>query len=97
MVHLHVHAKSLFILVYTLQVCPPGLHLSLGIFQRLFDLMEEECHLLDLKTSTITSDYVNANTFDAYIKTKTAIKTLEEEKKSLLTEMEQARQVLAYF
>ncbi len=27
---------------------PPGLHLTLGIFYRIFSLLEEECHLLDL-------------------------------------------------
>jgi len=31
------------------KVCPPGLHISLGIFQRLFDLLEAECHNLDLQ------------------------------------------------
>ena len=30
-----------------MQVCPPGLHISLGIFYRLFQLMEDECHVLD--------------------------------------------------
>ncbi|XP_064402593.1 uncharacterized protein LOC135348339 isoform X1 [Halichondria panicea] len=29
------------------QVCPPGLHISLGIFYRLFQLMEDECRALD--------------------------------------------------
>uniref|UniRef100_A0A1X7VBE2 Uncharacterized protein n=1 Tax=Amphimedon queenslandica TaxID=400682 RepID=A0A1X7VBE2_AMPQE len=27
-------------------VCPPGLHITLGIFQRLFNLLEEKCHQL---------------------------------------------------
>ncbi len=29
-------------------MCPPGLHITLGIFYSLFTLMENECHLLDL-------------------------------------------------
>ncbi len=29
-------------------MCPPGLHITLGIFYRIFSLLEEECHLLDL-------------------------------------------------
>ena len=32
----------------SLQVCPPGLHITLGIFFRLFSLLEDECHELDL-------------------------------------------------
>ena len=30
------------------QVCPPGLHITLGIFLRLFVLLEDVCHHLDL-------------------------------------------------
>ena len=30
------------------QVCPPGLHISLGIFFRLFTLLENACHELDV-------------------------------------------------
>lgn len=32
-----------------MQVCPPGLHITLGIFFRLFVLMEEAAHELDLR------------------------------------------------
>lgn len=30
-------------------MCPPGLHLSLGIFLRLFNLLEAACKKLDLR------------------------------------------------
>ena len=33
-------------------VCLPGLHISLGIFQRLYALLEEECHELDLQIAS---------------------------------------------
>lgn len=29
-------------------MCPPGLHITLGIFLRLFILLENDCHQLDL-------------------------------------------------
>ena len=29
-------------------MCPPGLHISLGIFFRLFTLLEDACHELDV-------------------------------------------------
>ena len=29
-------------------MCPPGLHITLGMFLRLFVLLEDECHKLDL-------------------------------------------------
>ena len=34
-------------ILLTIKVCPPGLHITLGIFQRLFNRLEDECHLLD--------------------------------------------------
>eukprot|EP00731_Ephydatia_muelleri_P017018 Em0010g116a len=33
----------------TMEVCLPALHISMGIFYKLYSLLEEECHLLDLK------------------------------------------------
>lgn len=33
-------------------MCPPGLHISLGIFLRLFVLLENDCHLLDMTMRT---------------------------------------------
>ena len=36
-------------------MCPPGLHITLGIFFRLFCLLEDECHKLDLKVATESS------------------------------------------
>ena len=78
-----------------MKVCPPGLHLSLEIFQRLFNLLEEDCHLLDLKTCSIT-DSSNTTTFDVYVQVKTAMKALAEEKNKLTAELEQAQGVLVY-
>lgn len=31
------------------QVCPPGLHITLGIFFKLFTLLEDSCHELDVR------------------------------------------------
>ena len=33
------------------QVCPPGLHISLDIFFRLFTLLEDACHELDVSVA----------------------------------------------
>lgn len=35
-------------MLYHFQVCLPGLHITLGIFMRLFVLLEVECNKLDL-------------------------------------------------
>lgn len=47
-----------FIAVYPVldtQVCPPGLHITLGVFFRLWCLLEEDCHQLDLELAMHTS------------------------------------------
>lgn len=41
MINSHIHTF--------LKVCLPGLHISMGIFYKLYSLLEEECHLLDLR------------------------------------------------
>lgn len=37
------------------QVCLPGLHITLGVFHRLFTLFEDECHHLDLQLAVLTT------------------------------------------
>ena len=32
-----------------MQVCIPALHISLGVFHKLFNLFEEACHKLDIE------------------------------------------------
>ena len=32
-----------------MQVCIPGLHISLGVFHKLFNLFEDACHKLDIE------------------------------------------------
>ena len=41
--------------VNNLQVCIPGLHLSLGIFNRLYNLLEDSCQQLDLELAARNS------------------------------------------
>ncbi len=36
-------------------MCPPGLHITLGVFLRLFTLLEDECHKLDLQLASMTA------------------------------------------
>lgn len=36
-------------------MCIPGLHITLGVYLRLFVLLEDECHKLDLEMAQLTS------------------------------------------
>ena len=49
------------------QVCIPGLHISLGIYDRLWELLEDACNELDLLLAKQSSG-MDGNTFDRYCK-----------------------------
>ena len=49
------------------QVCPPGLHISLGIFFRLFTLLEDECHELDVCHSSQLQGSTAGSSFHAFV------------------------------
>ena len=38
-----------------IQVCLPGLHITLGVYLRLFTLLEDECHALDVEMTLFSS------------------------------------------
>eukprot|EP00731_Ephydatia_muelleri_P033461 Em0030g18a len=48
-----------------LRVCPPGLHIMLGIFTKLFHMLEAVCSQLDLELANHTTD-VNSSSFFKY-------------------------------
>uniref|UniRef100_A0A1X7V868 Uncharacterized protein n=1 Tax=Amphimedon queenslandica TaxID=400682 RepID=A0A1X7V868_AMPQE len=74
------------------QVCPPGLHITLGVFQHLFDLLEDECHELDQKTATTASTRLSS--YEKYMEAKTSVTTLKEEKDLLTEQIKIAQQYL---
>ncbi len=56
----HVSIASLsdhytFIRVTFHKVCLPGLHITLGVYLRLFTLLEDDCHKLDMEMAELTS------------------------------------------
>ena len=50
---------------YTIQVCPPGLHIMLGIFTKMFHLLEALCCQLDLELTSQTTDF-DSSSFSKY-------------------------------
>lgn len=43
-----------------LQLCPPGLHISLGTYLNFFNLLEDEAHQLDLKIAEKKGELINS-------------------------------------
>eukprot|EP00731_Ephydatia_muelleri_P005220 Em0002g1396a len=49
------------------QVCLPGLHITQGIFVKIFDLLEDACHQLDLQLAyTYTEESSSSSSFTKY-------------------------------
>ena len=72
------------------QVCPPGLHITLGIFYRLFTLFEEACHELDL-TAHVSADAAGATygRYAASLKQQSELKEEEGRVEMQVSGMEQ--------
>jgi hypothetical protein len=73
-------------------VCPPGLHISLGIFNRLWELIENACNELDLHLAEFEEGGDFGNTFDKYasaLKKRDALKLTLPQKEQTATTLEQ--------
>ena len=64
---------------FSYKVCPPGLHISLGIFQHLFDLLEAECHTLDLEYAHQYSKPEDPTSFAQYARDVQQLVSLKEQ------------------
>ena len=64
------------------------------VCQRLFNLLEEECHQLDLSVTEPCTTSAGMS-FRDYLQAKLTIKVTEEEQSVLTAELNQAQQILA--
>ena len=64
------------------KVCLPALHISMGIFYKLYSILEEECHLLDLKLALQLSTDAELTTA-SYEEYATAVRELTAYKEQL--------------
>lgn len=49
-------------------MCLPGLHITQGIFQKIFSLLEEACHELDLKLACHFSSSIQHGSYSEYVR-----------------------------
>ena len=74
----------------------PGLHITLGIFDRLFDLLEEACHLLDVKLAESGRQEDTLHSFKLYSTALQNISELEEERQREDEEASAAEQLSTF-
>ena len=66
-------------------MCPPGLHISLGIFYKIWCLVEEGCHELDLELAIHSShNPTDRETFKQYSSLVKKLRQLRENKMNLV-------------
>ncbi len=79
------------------QVILPGLHISLGIFYRLFSLLEDACHQMDFKVAqSRASNTSTQSSFEEYIRCLHECRELEEEKSRVEEEASILEQASTY-
>ena len=77
-----------------LQVCLPGLHITLGIFVRLFVLLEDHCHELDLLAELQGSE--GGKSYDRYVRALCRQRTLKDEAHVVEYNLKVLEQVATY-
>ena len=73
-------------------MCPPGLHISLGIFNRLWELLENACNELDLHLAEFEEGGDFGNTFEkcaSALKKRDALKLALPQKEQTASTVEQ--------
>ena len=68
----------------TMQVCPPGLHIMLGIFTKMFHWLEALCCQLDLELASHTTDFDSIN-FSRYSQALQRLPLLQEDHETAFT------------
>lgn len=68
-------------------MCPPGLHISLGIFFRLFLLLVNECHELDLSVPMEGEGSPSGLSYQRYAAGLKALERLRDEQHNLNNEL----------
>ena len=71
-------------------MCLPGLHISLGIFQRLFNLLEEECHNLYLLLAAHSDTDLPSDVTPAFQRSCDTFTKIHEHREKLSAEHQQA-------
>ena len=79
------------------QVCLPGLHITLGVFFRLFSLLEDQCHALDLELATSqASSSGDRPSYATYTRQVQEERTLLDQKEKIEGEVSWLQQTLSF-
>ena len=75
-------------------MCPPGLHITLGIFLRLFVLLEDTCHQLDLSANLQESDC--GPSYERYSAAFHKLTNIKDERLQLQNELNMLEQIVTF-
>ena len=78
-----------------MQVCPPGLHIMLGIFTKMFHLLEALCCQLDLELARQTTDF-DPSSFSKYSQALQRLPVLQADLENAQYSQEVLQQVATY-
>ena len=90
-----MHRSSQLFEFNTMQVCPPGLHIMLGIFTKMFHLLEALCCQLDFELASCTTDFDSSN-FSKYSQALQRLPLLQGDLKTAQHSQQVLQQVATY-
>ena len=94
---MYIHTKSVHYNYDVKQVCLPALHITLGIFYRLFNLLENECHKLDLKSALLRSSVSTTVSYATYATAMQKVQQITEDTQHLQAQLKDVTQLVSYF
>ncbi|KAL5481525.1 hypothetical protein EMCRGX_G021706 [Ephydatia muelleri] len=77
------------------QVCPPGLHITLGIFTKIYGLLEDECHTLDLELALHSREDAHSS-FSKYSHELQRLRMLQAELEQAQKSYDLSQQIATY-
>ena len=75
-------------------MCPPGLHISLGIFFRLYTLLEDDCHQLYVTHTLELQGSTAGSTFNTFVSDLQCQSTLRDSMDRVKEQIEVLEQLL---
>ena len=75
-------------------MCPPGLHISLGIFFRLFSLLEDDCHEVDVRHTLQLQGSTAGSTFNTFMTVLQRQSTLRDSSRRVSEQIKVLEQLL---
>ncbi|KAL5500642.1 hypothetical protein EMCRGX_G012236 [Ephydatia muelleri] len=78
------------------QVCLPGLHITQGIFTKIYELLEDACHSLDLQLALVNHEGSSSASFAHYSNELKKLQSAQAKQKQAQSALSAAEELVTY-